>query len=1573
MKRIGLGMRAMGALIVNALVALAICITSLIPAPIRGCEYGELVVLDTFVVTAEYVEESFFDLFDELNLDWVVDEFDFSITFTNYESSEFDECEGANPFTVADGNVKRRIDDLTVGATGLTFRRTHNSKERTSFAATPLGNGGNWRHNWQFDLISTISPDHGEVLEFCYPDGRRIYLAKQADGSYRSPEGTPESATVNADGGISLQLSDGSIVGFSSGYAFGKGRKYIAQSLNTVEGVDLNFSTDAGGNLTSITDTNDNWIRLAYRDIKLTGNPYKDLLTVKQAPAAGAALELVMPANELANSIGFFVRIPNGASVSEVQFFAEGSDQPYSGTYGNEYCQAALDGNRQTVFVADSTRRTIGFLFPVDAKVKPTKLKVFAAPGTELKLLESKLVIKSAKPPESTIAVISGAAGSNGRSVGYEYETSDQTHGFQASLSRANYGDGTSAEYKYSKRSDFFGGDALLVEADDPRYAGGAKHISYTYYRSKYDALPAGTIKQEINPRTKEAWATLEIDPGTPLVRRVSYSNERSRTYFLKADGSGRVEKRVDGVGRATTFDYEPGEWGLKKSASIKGKGNRERKATRDNRGRITAITQDNDGLVEIDRDARGRVLRKTLGKNDTTTYTRDNNGRITRIEHNGAVVQELVRDTKGRVVTRKSPGKVRTATYDSKGRIATVADQSGETKHLGYDAHDNLVMVTDSLGRITRIERNERGQVTGVTNPAGLRRSIAYDKYGRKISETDEHGGRTSFAYDDISRVTKITDAFGGVTHFDYSEIEGGCSTCSLSSRPSRVTSPSGVSTSFILDSEGRILTRTIASGTAEAATYFYQYDDDDNVTESTDPVGNKSTYQYDGLNRLISQTDGLGRVTTREYTSANTMRKIADAAGGVTRFEYDSVGRRVAAVDPAGNNLRFAYNAANRVNSLTTATGAIYGFGYDSAGRRNAITYPDGSRESWTYNASRQTLSFVNRNGQTRSREYNAAGQLMAEKVLNDPALSMAFTYAANGQVETAANGAVKLRYTYDGAGRLATETTNVAGTSWTVAYGYDANTGRIVSAKYPSGLNVERAFSPAGRLSGIKADGAVVAVYTYDELGRPKQLNRENGITTKWSWDAAHQLKSVEHQTSAGPVAITGYEYGLLGERKVRANLDGSVLTFEYDALRQVTGASTSTTSNGNAADLKETFKYDKGGNWERYSRFEKPQNGPATNYHATYSTGSVGQYTSITTSAGSIRTAYDSAGNQTALGDYSLRYDAKNQLVEVSSSSERLVQTYDAWGRVVLRRYYTNSPSGWIESTNQSRFVVYDGGRNVVEEISTQGAWIRRYLRNGRTEDAIRVDVLTANETRSLYPMIDGSGSTVAVADSSATVISRIKYDSYGRKQITGEDVSFIPLFTGRHEIGIAGLYDHRRRFYSPDIGRWLTPDPSGMAGGLNLYAYALNDPIARQDLSGLASIEYRPLISTSAKLGAWLSGYDPVHYTIFFDDGLVPPNASYGEDGVVQESAAKRCLYNNPGASPSPYNNAIMRKAVENLKNSGNWDPSDYGYGSTCQEFVDEALEEYDRIANDPNLTQQANDEQAQRVASQGGG
>jgi len=77
-----------------------------------------------------------------------------------------------------------------------------------------------------------------------------------------------------------------------------------------------------------------------------------------------------------------------------------------------------------------------------------------------------------------------------------------------------------------------------------------------------------------------------------------------------------------------------------------------------------------------------------------------------------------------------------------------------------------------------------------------------------------------------------------------------------------------------------------------------------------------------------------------------------------------------------------------------------------------------------------------------------------------------------------------------------------------------------------------------------------------------------------------------------------------------------------------------------------------------------------------------------------------------------------------------------------------------------------------------------------------------------------------------------------------------------LFQGRRWDGFSNTYNHRWRQYAPKYGRWISRDPISFEGGLNLYAYVNNNPLAFTDPFGLSIAQAIQLLERNPELSSY---------------------------------------------------------------------------------------------------------------------
>jgi RHS repeat-associated protein len=169
-----------------------------------------------------------------------------------------------------------------------------------------------------------------------------------------------------------------------------------------------------------------------------------------------------------------------------------------------------------------------------------------------------------------------------------------------------------------------------------------------------------------------------------------------------------------------------------------------------------------------------------------------------------------------------------------------------------------------------------------------------------------------------------------------------------------------------------------------------------------------------------------------------------------------------------------------------------------------------------------------------------------------------------------------------------------------------------------------------------------------------------------------------------------------------------------------------------------------------------------------------------------------------------------------------------------------------------------------------------------------------------------------GAPMEILRPGATVVWSGSYAPFGQAIVRGENSESGCRYRlpGQYEDSETGLHYNSYRYYDPSIGRYLTPDPIGIDGGLNLYDYP-RDPINWVDPSGLKCPNPK-LIKSDPKNGLDIHEHDDGSLTITADcrkgfanpkptglretvatgdeNKFNPPEAHLGEDGrlIVME-------------------------------------------------------------------------------------
>ncbi len=332
----------------------------------------------------------------------------------------------------------------------------------------------------------------------------------------------------------------------------------------------------------------------------------------------------------------------------------------------------------------------------------------------------------------------------------------------------------------------------------------------------------------------------------------------------------------------------------------------------------------------------------------------------------------------------------------------------------------------------------------------------------------------------------------------------------------------------------------------------------------------------------------------------------------------------------------------------------------------------------------------------------------------------------------------------------------------------------------------------------------------------------------------YDPAGNIASKQEETSATGATMTTYTHNNLNQLTATGGSSGTKTV----VVRGSTNESATVKVMPSTASVWKNARMLEGNRFEADVRLVTGAN--QINIQAKDGSDNVSDYTyALTLAAASAASpTYDADGNMTSDGVRTFDWDMQSRLVRIVWGGSPVKSTeyqYNALGQRSVQ----------IEKS--------DGDETARYYYLYEGAQLLCRYSGGDTEDDINRQYFSQGEQRevssswvSYYYNRDHLGSIREVMNSDGSLAARYDYDPYGKRvtqyqatdYIGGCDLGYTGHITQESPVALQGeLVLTLFRACDPEVGRWLSADPMGEDGGINLYEYAYNFPIGLWDARG----------------------------------------------------------------------------------------------------------------------------------------
>lgn len=726
---------------------------------------------------------------------------------------------------------------------------------------------------------------------------------------------------------------------------------------------------------------------------------------------------------------------------------------------------------------------------------------------------------------------------------------------------------------------------------------------------------------------------------------------------------------------------------------------------------------------------------------------------------------------------------------YDDKGRLTARQEPDGATYQWQYDNQSGLLTAYRLPdGRTTRYGYDQWGRKVIEEQPDGRQHRWRYNTLGFCLAEQTPDGLVTRRKYDSLGRLLSEDRPDGSQWRYQYDA--NGWMTRATSDDGEVRRLGYGANGEVLADERQGNLHRYAFDHQGRVAGYLQQ----DLVTE----------YDYEGAKLLAvhqypEQAPEQRRSRQYGYNESGLLNTYTSAVGDTHRYDYGKLARPIAYRRPDGHSVGYDYDLEERLTRVTRADGLQWQLGWNARGKVERCQAPDGRDIHFHYNAAGEIIRREHPGVWVQTVERDEGGRVTTQTSQGQDRASVTrhYQYDKFGRRTHASCADRRLRWNWNERGQV----TEHHQDNHAVGYRY-TTAGHLAAILLPDGTEVQYRYDRHGHWTHLDINGTTAIQRTLDSQGRETERQAGNNRQTQ-----IHDRYGclIKRRWQGQTPATRRYRWD--AESRVEAVIDSQTGETYYERDPQ-----------GQLIKENDTrYHYDLGGN-------RIPEGGKVENDRLIETASDKREYDAL---GAEIRVIGKSTEHR--------KFDAEGQLIEVKKPGLHVTYGYDALGRRAWRK-------------SEAGITTYLWHNDVLlGEQNPEGQW-QWYVRDPQTDEPL---VALINGHFHYYEL-DWRMMPIRLWGQNGELVWQANSDAWGHCQPEmSKGYVHQPIrLPGQFEDELTGVYQNRFRDYDPHAGRYLTPDPVGLIGGVNQFSYTFN-PLDFIDPNGLTGCSIQGVVPAVA--------------------------------------------------------------------------------------------------------------------------